>query len=85
VRTCRQPTPIVRRSSRVPYNLLLRVNEQLVLEKVRLLEEIGQLKAAVHIYRDIAANTKRSQVIPKLAEEDSTDPSEQVDANLLDK
>ena len=55
---CRKPATIIRRPNRVPYDLLLRVNQRLVLEKVQLLEEIGQLKAAVYIYRDMIANNR---------------------------
>jgi hypothetical protein len=38
---------------RVPYELLLRVNRQLMMEKVQLTEEVRQLKAAVEIYREV--------------------------------
>jgi hypothetical protein len=39
----------------LPRQLLLEVNQRLLMEKVELLEEIGQLRAAVRIYRELAA------------------------------
>ena len=38
----------------LPRHLLLEVNQRLLMEKVELLEEIGQLRAAVRIYRELA-------------------------------
>ena len=78
---CRKPASIIRPLNRVPYNLLLRVNQQLVLEKVQLLEEIGQLKAAVHIYRDMIANTKRSKTASTNTAEPGPDPIAQPEAD----
>lgn len=50
------------RVRRLPYDLLIRVNRQLVIEKVELLEEVRQLKAAVHIYRELAAKRQSDKV-----------------------
>lgn len=46
----------------LPYDLLLRVNRVLVIEKGELLEEVRQLKAAVNIYRELAATVQRDKV-----------------------
>lgn len=40
---------------RVPYEMLVEVNRRLLDEKVELLEEISQLRAAVKIYQELAA------------------------------
>ena len=42
----------------VPYEVLVRVNRQLVVEKVELLEELRQLRAAVNIYRELAVKKR---------------------------
>ena len=46
---------------RLPYDLLLRVNKQLVGEKVELIEEVRQLRAAVNIYREVSNRLDRQR------------------------
>ena len=47
-KTRRTPSPF-----RLPYDLLLRANRQLVVDNIELGEEVRQLKAALDIYRDL--------------------------------
>jgi hypothetical protein len=46
---------------RLPYDLLLRVNRQLENEKIELIEEVRQLRAAVNIYREVSNRTDRAR------------------------
>jgi hypothetical protein len=46
---------------RLPYDLLLRVNKQLVGEKIELIEEVRQLRAAVNIYREVTNRLDRQR------------------------
>jgi len=46
---------------RLSYDLLLKINRQLVSEKIELLEEVRQLRAAVNIYRDVSNRTDRAK------------------------
>jgi hypothetical protein len=46
---------------RLPYDLLLRVNKQLVGEKIELIEEVRQLRAAVNIYREVSSRLGRER------------------------
>lgn len=52
----------VKISPRLTYALLLRVNRQLLVEKVELIEEVRQLRAAVEFYREGAALKSREKV-----------------------
>lgn len=52
---------VSRRSPRVPYEVLLQTNHRLLKEKVELTEEIGQLRAAVAIFRELAARPHREK------------------------
>jgi hypothetical protein len=46
---------------RLSYDLLLRVNKQLVGEKIELIEEVRQLRAAVNIYREVSNRLDREK------------------------
>jgi len=46
---------------RLSYDLLLKVNRQLVSEKIELIEEVRQLRAAVNIYREVSNRIDREK------------------------
>lgn len=61
MRSARRVEPI-RALRPLPYDLLVRVNRQLVGEKIELIEEIRQLRAAVNIYRELVGKIDRKKL-----------------------
>jgi len=53
--------PKVGSLNRLSYDFLLKINRQLVSEKIELLEEVRQLRAAVNIYRDVSNRIDRAK------------------------